>query len=59
MPSHSDHYREAVENYRNGVTDFLGMPIPSTPKQLFSERVGLFLNYGFTISDASRLRRAS
>jgi hypothetical protein len=33
MPSHFEHYREAVENYRNGVTDFLGMPTPSTPKQ--------------------------
>jgi hypothetical protein len=33
MQSHFEHYQEAVENFRKGVTDFLGMPTPSTPKQ--------------------------
>ena len=27
MPSHFEHYREAVESFRKGLTDFLGAPI--------------------------------
>jgi hypothetical protein len=33
MPSHFEHYREAVENFRKGVTDFLGVPKSPTAQQ--------------------------
>lgn len=33
MPSHFEHYREAVENFRKGATDFLGMPTSPAPRQ--------------------------